>query len=132
MIFLLLTCKGISQIASDSSSTLIPNWQLKRAINVIENGKVVKQELLLSKDKIQLQDSLLALKDTSIHRYIIKDSIYTNSINAYRRAVKNFQQSISNSEMVYELQNKKLRREKNKKWLTFIAGIGGGYLIFHK
>ena len=124
-----MSYKGISQTASDS--TLIPNYQLKKAINVIENGKVIKQELYFSKEKIKLQDSLLALKDTTISAYMKKDTLYKNSLNAYRRAVKNLQQSISNSDAVYELQKQKIRREKNKKWLTFIAGFAGGYLIFH-
>jgi len=125
-----LSYKGISQIASDS--TKIPNWQLKRAINVIENGKVAKQELFLTKDKVKLQDSLLILKDSTINVYATKDTIYNNSIVAYKRALKNLQQSLNNSEAIVNLQNITIRKEKYKKWITFIAGIGGGYLIFHK
>jgi len=125
-----LSYKGISQTASDS--TKIPNWQLKRAINVIENGKVAKQELFLTKDKVKLQDSLLILKDSTINVYATKDTIYNNSIVAYKRALKNLQQSLNNSEAIVNLQNITIRKEKYKKWITFIAGIGGGYLIFHK
>lgn len=125
-----MSYKGISQTASDS--TKIPNWQLKRAINVIENGKVAKQELFLTKDKVKLQDSLLILKDSTINVYATKDTIYNNSIVAYKRALKNLQQSLNNSEAIVNLQNITIRKEKYKKWITFIAGIGGGYLIFHK
>lgn len=105
---------------------------MKRAINVIENGKVAKQELFLTKDKVKLQDSLLILKDSTINVYATKDTIYNNSIVAYKRALKNLQQSLNNSEAIVNLQNITIRKEKYKKWITFIAGIGGGYLIFHK
>ena len=125
-----MSYNGISQTASDS--TKLPNWQLKRAINVIENGKIVKQELDYSKQKMKFQDSLIVLKDTTINAYAIKDSIYKNSISAYKRALSNIQQSLRKSEAIVNLQIQSLKKEKYKKWLTFIAGIAGGYAIFHK
>jgi hypothetical protein len=125
-----LSYKGISQIASDS--TKIPNWQLKRAINIIENGKVVKVNLDYSNQKIKLQDSLLSLKDSTINVYVLKDSLYKSANGAYKRALKNLQTSLNNSEAVVNLQSIQIKKEKYKKWLTLIAGVGGGYLLFHK
>ena len=73
-----LQFKGISQIAYDSIK--IPSVHLKKAINIIENGKVIKQELALTQSKSKTQDSLLATKDIIINAYAKKDSIYNKSI----------------------------------------------------
>lgn len=123
--------KGISQTASTSDSTLIPTAQLKKAINIIENAKIMKQELGITQNKILIMDSLLITKDNKIIQYKIKDSVNTNIIGSYKEIVHNMNKSLANSDLSYSLVNLKLGKEKMKKWATLILGVGVGFLIFH-
>lgn len=124
--------KGISQTASTSDSiTCIPTAQLKKAINLIENAKVVKEELGITKNKILIMDSLLLTKDKKIVEYKIKDSVNTKIIGSYKDVVLNLNKSLTNSDLSYGLMNMKLAGEKRKKWATLVLGVGVGFLIFH-
>lgn len=129
LITLLLTYRGISQTASDSV-TCIPNSQLKKAISLIELGKVHKEELDASNIKIGKLESLILTKDGIIGEYKKKDSYNDSLIVAYKGIVQNYQKTISNSEEAFSLQTKKLRREKLKKWGTLVLGVATGFLIF--
>jgi len=124
--------KGISQTASTSDSlTTIPTAQLKKAINIIENAKVMKLELGITKHKILVMDSLLITKDKKIVEYKIKDSLNTNIIGSYKEIVSNMNKNLANADLSFALVNLKLGREKMKKWGTLILGVGVGFLIFH-
>lgn len=129
LITLLLTYRGISQTASDSV-TCIPNSQLKKAISLIELGKVHKEELDANNIKIGKLESLILTKDGIIGEYKKKDSYNDSLIVAYKGIVQNYQKTISNSEEAFSLQTKKLRREKLKKWGTLVLGVATGFLIF--
>jgi hypothetical protein len=124
--------KGISQTVSTSDSlTTIPTSQLKKAINIIENAKVMKEELKITNHKILVMDSLLITKDKKIIEYKVKDSLNNNVIGSYKDIVSNLNKSLSNSDLSYALVNIKLGREKTKKWATLLLGVGVGFLIFH-
>ena len=129
IILMTLQFKGISQIAYDSIK--IPSVHLKKAINIIENGKVIKQELALTQSKSKTQDSLLATKDIIINAYAKKDSIYNKSIESYKIAAINFQEIIKNQEQVFDIQQGLLRKEKRKKFIYLPIGILIGFAIFH-
>ena len=124
--------KGISQTVSTSDSlTTIPTSQLKKAINIIENAKVMKEELKITNHKILVMDSLLITKDKKIIEYKVKDSLNNNVIGSYKDIVSNLNKSLANSDLSYALVNIKLGREKTKKWATLLLGVGLGFLIFH-
>jgi hypothetical protein len=124
--------KGISQTASTSDSiTCIPTAQLKKAINIIENAKVVKEELGITKTKILVMDSLLITKDKKIVEYKTKDSLNARVILSYKDIVSNLNKSLVNSDLSYTLVSMKLANEKVKKWATLVLGVGVGFLIFH-
>ena len=125
-----MTYKGISQTASSDSVTCIPNAQLKRAINLIELGKVHKEELDASVLKISKLEGLLITKDGVISELKKKDTYNDSLILAYKGIVSNLNKSLSNAELSFSLQNKKLRKEKFKKWGTLVLGVATGYLIF--
>ena len=111
--------KGISQTASTSDSlTTIPTAQLKKAINIIENAKVMKEELKITSHKILVMDSLLITKDKKIIEYKVKDSLNNNVIGSYKEIVSNLNKSLANSDLSYALVNIKLGREKTKIWST--------------
>jgi hypothetical protein len=124
--------KCISQTASTSDSlTTIPTAQLKKAINIIENAKVMKEELGITKHKILVMDSLLITKDNKIVEYKTKDTLNNKIIGSYKEIVLNLNKNLLNSELSYGLINMKLSGEKRKKWATLVLGVGVGFLIFH-
>jgi hypothetical protein len=125
-----LTYNGISQIASNDSVTCIPNKQLKKAINLIELGKVYKEELNANSIKIYKLEGLVNTKDSIIHQYKIKNQYNDSIIVAYKGVVENMNKNLSNAEISFSLQKKKLRKERFKKWGTLFIGVATGYLIF--
>ena len=129
MVLVLMKYAGISQTASDSSSTSIPNNQLRKAINVIEYGKVVSKELSLANQKTALQDSLLKSKDSTIVEFKKKDSTSQLMINAYKEANKNLSMVNVNQELKFASVSSKLSAEKPKKWVFLGIGLLFGFLI---
>ena len=124
--------KGISQTASTSDSlTTIPTAQLKKAINIIENAKVMKEELKITSHKILVMDSLLITKDKKIVEYKAKDTLNDMVIKNYKDVVLNLSKNVLNLELSNGLINMKLSGEKRKKWATLLLGVGVGFLIFH-
>lgn len=124
-----MTYNGISQIVS-TDSTSIPNTQLKKAINIIELGKVYKEELNVSVIKIGKLEGLINTKDEIIDEQKKKNQYKDSVIVAYKSIVQNMNKSLSNAEVSFSLQTKKLRREKLKKWGSLFIGVVTGYLIF--
>jgi hypothetical protein len=124
-----LTYNGISQIVS-TDSTSIPNTQLKKAINIIELGKVYKEELNVSVIKIGKLEGLINTKDEIIDEQKKNNQYKDSVIVAYKSIVQNMNKSLSNAEVSFSLQTKKLKKERLKKWGTLFVGVATGYLIF--
>ena len=119
--------RGISQ--TSDSVTCIPNSQLKKAINLIERGKVVEEELTISNKKILLLDQSNKNKDLIISEYSSKDSICQKTIGGYKAMVLNLESSLSNAKSINTIDKIRNRRQKLKKWYSLIIGVGIGYLI---
>lgn len=128
-ITILIAFRGISQTSNDSV-TCIPNSQLKLAIVKIEQGKLYKQELDLSNQKVNLLEGRIVLKDSIITFLREKDALNNKMMWSYDDTIDNYKKVIENLEQKYKLQRSVSRRQKLAKWGTFIAGLGGGYLIF--
>jgi hypothetical protein len=129
VITILIAFRGISQTSNDSV-TCIPNSQLKLAIVKIEQGKLVKQELDLTNEKVNLLEGRLVLKDSVITFLKEKDALNNKMMWSFEDTIDNYKKVIENLEQKYKLQRSVSRRQKLAKWGTFIAGLGGGYLIF--
>jgi hypothetical protein len=123
-----MTLRGISQTSNDSL-TCIPNSQLKKAINLIEKGKVAEEELNVSNQKILLLDESMKKKDLIIQEYSSKDSIYQKSINSYKAMVANLETSLANAKSINTIDKIRNRKQKLKKWYSLVIGVGIGYLI---
>lgn len=129
VITILIAFRGISQTSNDSV-TCIPNSQLKLAIVKIEQGKLVKQELDLTNEKVNLLEGRIVLKDSIITFLREKDALNNKMMWSYDDTIENYKKVIENLEQKYKLQRSISRRQKLAKWGTFIAGLGGGFLIF--
>jgi hypothetical protein len=127
-ILMLWTSKGISQNSSDSV-TSIPNHQLRKAINLIENGKIVKQELELVKERSVVLEYRISTKDSIISHYVKKEENW-NKIDAnYKQQLSNYDNYAKNTQRIFEEQRKQIRGLKLKKWIGILAGFGVGYVI---
>ena len=126
---ILLQLSSISQTSNDSSLVSIPTYQLKKAINLIEKGKVVEQELSLSNQKILLLDESMRKKDLIISEYSTKDSISMRAISSYKSMVVNLESSLVNAKSINTIDKIQNRKQKLKKWYSLIIGVGIGYLI---
>ena len=114
LITLLTAYQGISQTSSDSV-TCLPNAQLKKAINLLEKGKVVEEELVATKELLKNSETRLSLKDSIIGKYQLSEK-------EYKSLVTNFENNL-------KLSKKIARRQKLSKYIVGILGVSIGYLI---
>ena len=128
IIILLTTYQGISQTYNDSV-TCIPNTKLRRAIILIERGKVSESQLMLKEAKIYTLEQIIINQDSTIKEFGKRDSILVNMVMNYKKIAENDLTMIKNLKYNETLYVKQLRRQKFKKWITLFAGVGIGYLI---
>lgn len=118
-----MTYAGISQTASKDSVTCIPNKQLRKAIGLIEEGKVQKEELRLTKLKIAELDSSINVKNEIILEYLSAIRFNDTIIAAQKIVNKNLETTISNLNNQSRLERLKLGKEKDKKWSFLLLGL---------
>ena len=128
MILILFKFQAISQIASDSV-TCIPNIQLRKAINLIEKGKVVEEELKLTKEREKYLENRLVIKDSIIYHYATKEQYFKKLDSNYQIELGNLKQVVFNDKLIYNLQSSKIIGLKRKKWLFLAVGSLTTYLI---
>lgn len=128
LISLLTAYQGISQTSSDSV-TCIPNTQLKKAINLIEKGKVVEEELVVTKELLKNSETRLSVKDSIIGKYQLSENQYKAFVKNLEENVKNDRRIIYNLNTQIKLTQKIARRQKLSKYIVGILGVGIGYLI---
>lgn len=127
-ITLLIASDCISQILD--STTAIPNAQLKKAIVLIELGKVTATELALQKQKIGVMQLQLANKDSIIAVLIKSNALSGAMVDSYKEVVasKNVQAELLKGQLA--IMRIKDRRNKIVRWITFGLGVAAGYFIF--
>jgi hypothetical protein len=122
--------ESISQTVLDKDSvTAIPNFQLKKAINIIEKGKVTQKELDFTKEKVVVLESRIQNKDSIIYKFNEKEVIWNKIDSNYQKEIANFNQIISNDKKIFDRQQLLILRGKWGKWLFLAAGIGSGILL---
>lgn len=126
-ILLLIVLDGISQTSKDT--VCLPIEQVKKAISIIEVGKVHQEELILTKKALQIADSRILLKDSIINLYIQSDKFYKEIIEGYKKNITNSDQIIDSLEKSLTLERRRSRWQKLTKWLTAVGGITFGILI---
>jgi hypothetical protein len=124
---MLIALGSISQTSNDT--LCIPVSQLKKAIVKIESGKVAAQEVVLLKDKIQLIERKVALKDSLIVIYMKNEGNYRRLINNYEATIENNAKLINNLEVSVKYHKKIARRQKFQKWAVGAIGIGLGVFL---
>lgn len=129
---MLIAFKSISQTSNSTikdSLVSIPISQLRTAINTIERGKVVEQELIETKKKVVVQDKLINVKDSIIVNYAKKEAAYKAIVVSYDKTMENDKQMITNLKASLLMQKLATKKQKVSKWAVAILSLGLGYLI---
>ena len=124
----LMTSKGISQNSSDSV-TSIPNYQLRKAINLIEKGKVAQEELDSTKQLVVYLNNRIEKKDSILMLYGQRDLNWKKIDGVNKEKIGNLNQVITNSNKIIDIQAKSIRRGKFGKIALLALGFGAGVLI---
>jgi hypothetical protein len=123
-----MTSKSISQNLNDSV-TCIPNTQLRIAINLIEKGKVTREELDSTKQLVNYLNKRITTKDSLLYRYGQKDQVWKKIDDNNKLKINNLNEVISNSNKIIDIQSKSIRRGKFGKIALLALGFGAGVLI---
>jgi hypothetical protein len=123
-----MTSKGISQNSNDSV-TCIPNYQLRKAINLIEQGKVAQEELDSTKQLVVYLNKRINTKDSILLRYGQKDQYWKKIDGVNKEKIGNLNQVIDNQNKVIGIQSRSIRRGKIGKVAMLMLGLGTGFLI---
>jgi hypothetical protein len=107
----------------------LPITQLKKAINLIEKGKVMEQELILSKESIAILESRIVAKDSIFNLFKLKEQSYLAIFDNLKKNLSNSDEIISNLESQLKLEQKRLKRQKLSKWAALITGLLIGFII---
>ena len=126
-ILLLIVLEGTSQTSKDTVH--LPIEQVKKAISIIEVGKVHQEELILTKKALQLAENRLVLKDSVIYYNSLKDKMYLSIIEGYKKNISNSDQIISNLEHNIKVEQRKTRVQKVYKWIALVGGLTAGFFI---
>ena len=123
-----MTSKGISQNSNDSV-TSIPNYQLRKAINLIEKGKVTQEELDSTKQLVVYLNNRIEKKDSILMLYGQRDLNWKSIDGINKEKIGNLNKVITNSNKIIDIQAKSIRRGKFGKIALLVLGFGAGVLI---
>lgn len=127
MVLSLSKSQGISQIYKDSTTT-IPNTQLRKAINTIEKGKVVEEELKDTKELVRFLNHRIEIKDSIILKYATKDIYWRNIDSNNKILITNYKKVIDNTNKMYDIQTKNFKKQKRLGLVKFGLGVLVGLL----
>ena len=123
-----MTSKSISQNSNDSV-TCIPNTQLRLAINLIEKGKITKEELDSTNQLVIYLNKRITTKDSLLYRYGQKDQVWKKIDDNNKLKINNLNEVISNSNTIIGIQSKSIKRSKFAKITMLMLGLATGILI---
>ena len=130
LILILIASKSISQNSKlKDSVTCIPNEQLRRAVALIEKSKVMETELNLYRLKDSNFQNLIFIKDSTIAMHILNENRIQELADNRRKMIENMNHQVRNLNYAMDEQDKLLRRQKLKKWLVGLLGLGLGIFI---
>ncbi len=124
----LMTSEGISQNLNDSV-TCIPNEQLRKAINLIEQGKITKEELDSTKQLVLFLNKRINTKDSILIRYGQKDQYWKKIDGVNKEKIGNLNQVISNQNKVIEIKDYTIRKQKKIGIMKLLLGVALGFFI---
>jgi len=124
---MLTALESISQTSSDTVCLPLP--QVKKAINLIEKGKVAEKDLGLSKEAILILEKRISVKDSIISVQNKKEEAYKSIVVNYKQSVANSEEVVANLEKSLLLEKRRARRQGFMKWIAAGAAFFLGSII---
>lgn len=128
MALALMSSKGISQNLNDSV-TCIPNSQLRKAINLIEKGKIVQEELDSTKQLVLYLNKRIDTKDSILIRYGQKDQYWKKIDGVNKEKIGNLNKVIDNQNKVIEIHTNTIKKQKKLGLIKIGFGVILGFFI---
>ena len=130
IISILIPLKSISQVSkTDTTVTCIPNAQLKQAIFLIEEGKITKQELTLTKEIIKIMEYQVSNKDSLIAQLTRKTLDWKTLNTKNEEIIINYQKQINNQEQMLQIEGSQSKKYKKQRVLFSIIAASVAFLI---
>ena len=115
-----MTLTSISQIDTNNDSIIcVSKWLMQRVIQDLESGDLAKEQLILERD---IQDKLkekLAIKDTIISSYELKEKNFHNEMDVITEVLKLKEDQVQ----VAKDETKHFKKQRN------LFGLGSGGII---
>lgn len=112
-----------SQTLSKDSVTCLPNYQLRQAMKLIDQGKLDREELAIVRGNVSLMGFRLSLKDSTISALNWKDSMNSKIQLNYESRITNKDQQLVVKDQIISDWNKKYKRQKARTRLAVIGGF---------
>ena len=109
--------------------TCIPNAQLKQAIFLIEEGKITKQELTLTKEIIKIMEYQVSNKDSLIAQLTRKTLDWKTLNTKNEEIIINYQKQINNQEQMLQIEGSQSKKYKKQRVLFSIIAASVAFLI---
>lgn len=87
------------------------------------------KEIGLLKDKLEIIERRVLVKDSIILVYQKNESNYRRLINNYESNISNNATIVANLEKSLKYQRRVANKQKFQKWMVAVLGVGVGYLI---
>jgi len=113
-----------SQQSTDT--VCIPSSQLKKAVEKIEECKVIGQDLTLTLERLSVANARLELRDSAISSLKALSSRQEELYRNGEERIKNLSSQVNNLEKALDLQKRAYRRQRLSKWLAGALGIAVG------
>ncbi len=105
------------------SSTCIPNYQLRIAAKLIQQGRIDSAIIVKQDSIIHLQKERIAKKDAQLLGYVSNERTYQQLITQYKEKEKLRDQASGIATQWITSLQKQVKRERTKTVLVGIAGI---------
>jgi|GEM_PF-1464456 len=120
-------CSDTTKVKKDTVG--IPIQDLKKAINIIERGKVVEQELVLTQKALAVAEIRIVLKDSAINEQKVKDLLYKEIIDNYNKKMANSDVIVDGLQKSVVRETKRGNRNSVLKWIFGGLGLAAGIFI---
>jgi hypothetical protein len=127
VILTLIAYESISQTSRDT--VCLPVAQVRAAINLIEKGKVMEDELRYTRNAINILENRLIIKDSVISTLILKENAYKSVFENYKKTISNNEQVVENLNKALTLEKRKFRKQGISKWIGAAGAFTLGVLI---
>lgn len=118
---LIISAGCLSQTTTEPTVS-VPKSILEKTVKLLQVGEFNKEKAALLEEQTRLLKQQIAIKDSIIRAFFIKDTIGARIVDTYKAEIKNLQEQLQLATVEVKKQNKYYRRQKRKTVFIAIAG----------